>query len=64
MEEWEINMDIGLAILIGIALLLIMIYLSTHAIVGLLNHWGKKNDEAQESITEMLNLMYEHQRRK
>ena len=45
MEEWEINMDIGLAILIRIAVLLIMIYFSTYAIVGLLNHWGKKNDE-------------------
>ena len=48
----------------GIAVILFMIYLSTRSIVEVLNHWGKKNDEAQESITEMLNLMYEHQRRK
>jgi len=47
-------MDIGLAILIGIAVLLIMIYLSTRSIVEVLNHWGKANDDNQEKILEEL----------
>ena len=33
-------MDIGLAILMGMAVLLIMIYLSTRSIVEAINHWG------------------------
>ena len=47
-------MDIGLAILMGIAVLLIMIYLSTRSIVEVLNHWGKRNDDAQGHIMEKL----------
>ena len=43
-------MDIGLAILMGIAVLLIMIYLSTRSIVEVLNHWGKANDNNQAEI--------------
>ncbi len=35
-------MDMGLAILIGIAILLIMIYLSTRSIVEVLNYWGSE----------------------
>jgi len=31
-------LDIGLAVLIGIAVVLIMIYLSTHSIVDMLNY--------------------------
>jgi hypothetical protein len=50
-------MDIGLAILIGIAVLLIMIYLSTRSIVEVLNHWGKRNDDAQGQIIEKLERM-------
>ena len=38
-------LDIGLAVLIGIAVVLIMIYLSTHSIVDMLGYYGKKNDE-------------------
>jgi|TARA_B110000037_G_C17008450_1_gene460250 hypothetical protein len=41
-------MDIGLAILMGIAVLLIMIYLSTRSIVEVLNHWGRRADEYQK----------------
>ena len=47
-------MDIGLAILIGIAVLLIMIYLSTRSIVDVLNHWGVKHDNNQAKILEEL----------
>jgi flagellar biosynthesis/type III secretory pathway M-ring protein FliF/YscJ len=50
-------MDIGLAILIGIAVLLIMIYLSTRSIVEVLNHWGKRNDDDQGQIIEKLERM-------
>ncbi len=50
-------MDIGLAILMGIAVLLIMIYLSTRSIVEVLNHWGVKNDANQEKILEELERM-------
>ena len=50
-------MDIDLAILIGIAVLLIMIYLSTRSIVEVLNHWGVKNDANQEKILEELERM-------
>ena len=50
-------MDISLAILIGIAVLLIMIYLSTRSIVEVLNHWGVKNDTNQGKILEKLERM-------
>jgi len=43
-------MDIGLAILIRIAVLLIMIYLSTRSIVEVLNHWGSVIDNNQNKI--------------
>ena len=43
-------MDIGLAILMGIAVLLIMIYLSTRSIVEVLNHWGSVIDNNQNKI--------------
>ena len=47
-------MDIGLAILMGIAVLLIMIYLSTRSIVEVLNHWGKANEHYQLKVLEEL----------
>ena len=50
-------MDIGLVILIGIAVLLTMIYLSIRSIVEVLNHWGVKNDANQEKILEELERM-------
>ena len=43
-------MDIGLAILNGIAVFLIMIYLSTRSIVEVLNHWGSVIDNNQDKI--------------
>ena len=43
-------MDIGLAILIGIAVLLTMIYLSIRSIVEVLNHWGSVIDNNQDKI--------------
>ena len=43
-------MDIGLAILIGIAVLLIMIYLSTRSIVEVLNHCGPFIDNNKDKI--------------
>lgn len=46
-------MDIGLTILMGIAVLLIMIYLSTRSIVEVLNHWGRRNDEYQKRNLEV-----------
>ena len=50
-------MDIGLAILIGIAVLLIMIYLSTRSIVEVLNHWGAANENYQLKILGELKRM-------
>ena len=43
-------MDIGLAILMGIAVLLIMIYLSTRSIVEAINHWGAAHESYQLKI--------------
>ena len=43
-------MDIGLAILMGIAVLLIMIYLSTRSIVEVLNHWGIRHNDKLKDI--------------
>ena len=43
-------MDIGLAILMGIAVILFMIYLSTRSIVDVLNHWGSVIDNNQDKI--------------
>ena len=43
-------MDISLAILIRIAVLLIMIYLSARSIVEVLNHWGSVIDNNQDKI--------------
>ena len=43
-------MDIGLAILMGIAVLLIMIYLSTRSIVEAINHWGSDIVNNQDKI--------------
>ena len=51
-------MDIGLAILIGIAVLLIMIYLSTRSIVEALNHWGAANESYQLKISGHLSSVY------
>ena len=50
-------MNIGLAILIGIAVLLIMIYLSTRSIVEALNHWGAANESYQLKILGELKRM-------
>ena len=50
-------MDIGLAILIGIAVLLIMIYFSTRSIVEAINHWGKANDNNQTEIIDKLKFI-------
>ena len=50
-------MDIGLAILIGIAVLLIMIYLSTRSIVEAINHWGKANAHNQADIIDKLKVI-------
>ena len=43
-------MDIGLAILMFIAVILFMIYLSTRSIVDALNHWGSQIDNNQDKI--------------
>ena len=43
-------MDIGLAILMGMAVLLIMIYLSTRSIVDAINHWGAAIDMNTDKI--------------
>jgi len=43
-------MDIGLAILMGIANILFMIYLSTRSIVDALNHGGSVIDNNQDKI--------------
>ena len=43
-------MDIGLAILMGIAVILFMIYLSTRSIVDAINHWGSQIDNNQDKI--------------
>ena len=43
-------MDIGLAILMGIAVLLIMIYLSTRSIVEAINHWVAAHESYQLKI--------------
>jgi|TARA_B110000259_G_scaffold74255_1_gene87338 hypothetical protein len=50
-------MDIGLAILIGIAVLLTMIYLSIRSIVEVLNHWGAANRNYQLKILGELKRM-------
>ena len=47
-------MDIGLAILMGIAVILFMIYLSTRSIVEVLNHWGSQIDNNQDKIIKEL----------
>ena len=47
-------MDIGLAILMGIAVILFMIYLSTRSIVDALNHWGSVIDNNQDKIIKEL----------
>ena len=47
-------MDIGLAILMGIAVILFMIYLSTRSIVDALNHWGSQIDSNQDKIIKEL----------
>ena len=47
-------MDIGLAILMGMAVLLIMIYLSTRSIVEVLNYWGiRHNDKLKDILTKL-----------
>ncbi|MDA8834440.1 hypothetical protein N9N30_02605 [Candidatus Pelagibacter bacterium] len=46
------NIDIGFTILMEIEIYLIMIYLSTDSILGILDHWGKRNDDAQKQIME------------
>ena len=43
-------MDIGLTILMFIAVILFMIYLSTRSIVDALNHWGSQIDNNQDKI--------------
>ena len=47
-------MDIGLAILMGIAVILFMIYLSTRSIVDAINHWGSQIDNNQDKIIKEL----------
>ena len=47
-------MDIGLAILAGILITLIMIYLSTRSIVEVLNYWGiRHNDKLKDILTKL-----------
>jgi len=47
-------MDIGLAILAGILITLIMIYLSTRSIVEVLNYWGiRQNDKLKDILTKL-----------
>tara|TARA_B100000787_G_scaffold102983_1_gene76246 strand:+ start:107 stop:262 length:156 start_codon:yes stop_codon:yes gene_type:complete len=43
-------MDIGLTILMFIAVILFMIYLSTRSIVDALNHWGSQIDNNHDKI--------------
>jgi len=43
-------MDIGLTILMFIAVILFMIYLSTRSIVDAINHWGSQIDNNQDKI--------------
>ena len=47
-------MDLGLVILIGIAVFNIMIYLSTRSLVEVLNHWGVKKDNQIDDIKGLL----------
>ena len=47
-------MDIGLTILMFIAVILFMIYLSTRSIVDALNHWGSQIDNNQDKIIKEL----------
>ena len=52
-------MDIGsirivVVILMGIAVILFMIYLSTRSIVDAINHWGKANEHYQLKVLEEL----------
>ncbi len=47
-------MDIGLAILMFIAVILFMIYLSTRSIVEAINHWGAAHESYQLKIIKEL----------
>jgi len=50
----KLTMDIGLAILAGILITLIMIYLSTRSIVEVLNYWGiRQNDKLKDILTKL-----------